>query len=62
MRTGRIPGDYFLLLASAPYVEIGMDRASAELKSPFFSRFAAEVIRTEHPGVGAQDVHANRGA
>jgi hypothetical protein len=49
MRAGRIPDDGFLLLASAPYVEIGVDRARAELKSRFLSQFAAEVIRTEHP-------------
>ncbi|MHB9101720.1 MAG: hypothetical protein ACYC2E_09440, partial [Sulfuricella sp.] len=51
MRAGRIPDDGFLLLASAPYVEIGVDRARAELKSRFLSQFAAEVIRTEHPGL-----------
>ena len=49
MRSGRIPDDGFLLFASAPYVEIGVDRARAELKSRFLSQFAAEVIRTEFP-------------
>ena len=49
MRAGRIPDDGFLLLASAPYEEIGMDRARAELKSRFLANFAAEVIRAEYP-------------
>lgn len=54
MRAGRIPDDGFLLLASAPYVEIGVDRARAELKSRFLSQFAAEVIRTGHPGLASK--------
>ena len=54
MRAGRIPDDGFLLLASAPYVEIGVDRARAELKSRFLSQFAAEVIRTEHPELASR--------
>jgi hypothetical protein len=49
MRSGRIPDDGFLLLASVPYMEIGIDRARAELKSIFLARFAAEVIRNERP-------------
>ncbi|MCX7165363.1 MAG: hypothetical protein NTV11_03695 [Rhodocyclales bacterium] len=49
MRAGRVPDDGFLLLASVPYDEIGVDRARAELKSRFLSAFAAEVIRTEFP-------------
>jgi len=49
MQAGRIPADGFLLLASAPYSEIGVDRARAELKSRFLSQFAAEVIRNEYP-------------
>jgi len=44
MQAGRIPDDGFLLLVSAPYDEIGVDRARAELKSRFLSRFAADVI------------------
>jgi hypothetical protein len=48
MQAGRIPDDGFLLLASAPYGEIGVDRARAELKSQFLSQFAAEVIRREY--------------
>lgn len=49
MAAGRIPDDGFLLLASVPYDEIGVDRARAELKSRFLSRFAAGVIRAEFP-------------
>lgn len=49
MAAGRIPDDGFLLLASVPYDEIGVDRARAELKSRFLSRFAAEVIAAEFP-------------
>ncbi|MBU1230387.1 MAG: hypothetical protein KKA55_10115 [Proteobacteria bacterium] len=49
MASGRIPDDGFLLLASAPYREAGMDRARAELKSRFLSQFADEVIKRERP-------------
>jgi hypothetical protein len=49
MRTGRIPDDGFLLLASVPYYEVGVDRARAELKSRFLSKFAADVIYAKHP-------------
>ncbi|MGK2945188.1 MAG: hypothetical protein ACSLFC_10675 [Desulfuromonadales bacterium] len=49
MRAGRIPDDGFLLFASVPYNEIGMDRARAELKSRFLASFAADVIRAEFP-------------
>lgn len=49
MKAGRIPDDGFLLLASSPYNEIGVDRARAELKARFLSQFAADVIRTEFP-------------
>lgn len=52
MRAGRIPRDGFLLLASVPYDEIGVDRARAELKSFFLSKFAAGVIRSEFPELG----------
>ncbi len=51
MRAGRIPADGFLLLASVPYDEIGVDRARAELKSRFLSGFAADVIRADYPGL-----------
>lgn len=54
MRAGRIPDDGFLLLASVPYDEIGVDRARAELKSRFLSGFAAEVIRNEHPALAGK--------
>ena len=49
MQSGRIPDDGFLLLASVPYDEIGVDRARAELKSRFLSGFAADVIRRDFP-------------
>ena len=49
MASGRIPDDGFLLLASVPYDEIGVDRARAEMKSHFLSMFAAEVIEREFP-------------
>lgn len=47
MAAGRVPDDGFLLLASVPYDEIGVDRARAELKSRFLSDFAAQVIRAD---------------
>ena len=47
MKAGRIPDDGFLLLASVPYDEIGVDRARAELKSHFLASFAAGVLREE---------------
>ncbi len=49
MRAGRIPDDGFLLLASSPYEEIGVDRARAQLKAHFLSKFAAEEIQRERP-------------
>lgn len=49
MEHGRIPDDGFLLLASAPYHEVGVDRARAELKSRFLSQFAAGVVASEFP-------------
>jgi hypothetical protein len=54
MQAGRIPDDGFLLLASVPYKEIGVDRARAELKSRFLSQFAAEVIRNEYPELASK--------
>jgi len=56
MLAGRIPGDGFLLLAEAPYYEIGADRARAELKGQFMSEFAADVIRAEFPKL-AEKMH-----
>jgi len=49
MQSGRIPDDGFLLFASVPYREIGMDQARAELKSRFLANFATKVIRAEFP-------------
>lgn len=49
MRAGRIPDDGFLLLASAPYEEIGVDRARAQLKARFLSKFAREEIERQSP-------------
>ena len=56
MRSRRIPDDGFLLLASVPYEEIGVDRARAELKSAFLAGFAAEVIAREQPAL-AEKMH-----
>ena len=49
MDHGRIPADGFLLLASVPYEEMGVERARAELKARFMARFAADVIAEAHP-------------
>jgi hypothetical protein len=49
MQAGRIPDDGFLLLASVPYHDVGVDRARAEVKSNFLSNFAADRIRISHP-------------
>jgi hypothetical protein len=57
MASGRIPGDGFLLLASVPYDEIGVDRARAEMKSNFLSMFAAEVIVREFPQLAVKMIH-----
>ena len=54
MAAGRIPDDGFLLLASVPYDEIGVDRSRAELKSRFLSRFAADVIQREFPDLAGK--------
>lgn len=51
MVAGRIPDDGLLLLASVPYDEIGVDRARAEVKSRFLTRFATDVIRREFPAL-----------
>jgi hypothetical protein len=56
MAARRIPDDGFLLLASVPYEEIGVDRARAELKSAFLADFAAEVIATQYPAL-AEKMH-----
>ncbi len=54
MNAGRIPADGFLLLASVPYDELGVDRARAEVKSRFLSGFAANVIRAEYPALAGR--------
>jgi hypothetical protein len=54
MKAGRIPDDGFLLLASVPYDEIGVDRARAELKARFMSGFAANVVAQEFPELAAR--------
>lgn len=56
MQAGRIPDDGFLLLASAPYEEIGVDRARAQLKARFMTQFAAEEIRRVRPAL-AEKMH-----
>ncbi len=56
MAQGRIPDDGFLLLACAPYQDVGVDMARAELKSRFLSDFAAEQIRQSHPEL-AEKMH-----
>ncbi len=59
MATGRIPDDGFLLLASVPYDEIGVDRARAVMKSHFLSKFAAEVIEREFPDLAGKMIRHN---
>lgn len=54
MRSGRIPDDGFLLLASVPYEEPGPDRARAELKARFLCEFSCELIRERHPWLAAR--------
>jgi hypothetical protein len=54
MASGRIPDDGFLLLASVPYEEMGVDRARAELKSDFLADFAAGVITAQYPALAAK--------
>ncbi|MCG5534860.1 hypothetical protein [Ectothiorhodospira mobilis] len=56
MAAGRIPDDGCLLLASAPYEEMGVDRARAELKARFLGGFAAEVIQREDPDLARRMV------
>lgn len=49
MEKGMIPSDGFLLLASSPYYEIGVESARAELKAKFLSDYASDVIKSAHP-------------
>lgn len=53
MDKGMIPKDGFLILASAPYSEIGADRARAELKSQFLSQYVSNVVAREYPDMAA---------
>jgi hypothetical protein len=60
MRAGRIPDDGFLLLASSPYEEIGVDRARAVLKARFMRDFAADVIAADYPDLARKmSTHAS---
>jgi hypothetical protein len=56
MQSKRIPDDGFLMLAVAPYHEIGVDRARAIVKSGFMADFAADIIRTDFPPL-AEKMH-----
>ncbi|MCG5502023.1 hypothetical protein [Ectothiorhodospira lacustris] len=56
MAAGRIPDDGFMLLTSAPYEEIGPDRARAMLESRFLTDFAREVIRKDFPDLARRMV------
>ena len=56
MQSKRIPDDGFLMLAVAPYHEIGVDRARAIVKSSFMADFAADIIRTDFPPL-AEKMH-----
>jgi hypothetical protein len=49
MRVGRIPDDGFLVLASAPYEDLGVDRARAVVKARFMAEFTCDLIRREFP-------------
>jgi len=57
MQTGRIPDDGFLVLASSPYHDIGMDRARAELKARFTTEFTCQIIQQEFPAL-ARKMHS----
>lgn len=54
MAKGRIPDDGFLLLASVPYEELGVDSARAGLKSAFLADFAAGVIARQSPALAGK--------
>lgn len=56
MHQGRIPDDGFLLLASSPYEEVGMDRARAVLKARFMAEYTAQIIHSEFPAL-ARKMH-----
>ena len=59
MKDNRIPDDGFLVLAVAPYHEVGVDRARATLKSRFMAEFATAIIRTDYPKI-ADKLHMRR--
>ena len=59
MRRGRIPDDGFLLLASVPYEDLGVDRARAELKARFLADFSAGVIAEREPALAGR-MHVRR--
>ena len=54
MKQGRTPDDGFLLLASAPFEEHGVDHARATLKSRFMGDFAQSVIEREFPALATK--------
>lgn len=56
MDAGRISDDGFLLLTSAPFHDIGVDRARATVKSRFMTQFACDVIRADFPDL-AKKMH-----
>jgi hypothetical protein len=49
MQAGRIPDDGFLLFASVPFQDVGVDQARAKVKSKFLCDFAAKEIRQINP-------------
>ena len=49
MEKGMISNDGFLLLSSAPYTQIGTDRARAELKSKFLSNYVQNLVKEKFP-------------
>jgi len=54
MKHGRVPDDGFLLLASSPFEEHGVDRARATLKAQFLGEFAASVIERQFPALATK--------
>ncbi|MEW8500857.1 MAG: hypothetical protein AB2699_20310, partial [Candidatus Thiodiazotropha taylori] len=56
MKAGRIPDDGFLLFASVPFQDVGVDQARAKMKSNFLCDFAANEIRQSNPQL-AEKMH-----
>ncbi|MCG7949335.1 MAG: carboxysome shell carbonic anhydrase [Candidatus Thiodiazotropha taylori] len=56
MKAGRIPDDGFLLFASVPFQDVGVDQARAKMKSNFLCEFAANEIRQSNPQL-AEKMH-----